>query len=443
MAISVDTLKDRLEVRKGTFRLDLRSKAFPKHRQNRAVLRDPAAPNWPAAGNTTSDEATAHSWLHRYASLLNAELQAEAAQKVQNTGPLFVAAAGEEYVAHLERTLGLDHNTTINRRSCIGVHIAPKLGELLLSSLDSLAVQRFLDGLIVTKQKHGKKWQEEAALKTKTAVKAALREIWRFHYASNPPFDGVRLTDRKRVAAQRQAIKAGNFEDLLPREGFVPDEIERLLVRAAMIDMERKPNIALSNTAYTAVAIALQYGLYTRVAELCLMRMKCIEQADNLMLIPGTKNQNALRWAVVFDSVWPWVEEAMRMAGSARGPMNWLIRVDPRAGGEMRQPAITTIQSRINAVMAAEGLKLPNKTTHVLRASALTTLVGEGMARDRAKMIMGHAVLGGATDKYLLREELLRTIAPTDRFHLRTLPSPEAVRQKAEEALALATENQR
>lgn len=85
--------------------------------------------------------------------------------------------------------------------------------------------------------------------------------------------------------------------------------------------------------------------------------------------------------------------------------------------------------------MTAEGLKLPNKTTHVLRASALTTLIAEGIPRDRAKMILGHAVMGGATEKYLLREELLRIIGPTDRTHLRSLPSPEAVRQKALEAL--------
>jgi integrase len=442
MAISVDTLKDRLEVRTGTFRLDLRSKAFPKHRQKRMVLRNPASPNWPNGGRTTADVATAHSWLPRYAALLNRELTAEAAQKVQNTGPLFVAAAGDEYIAHLERKLGLDHNTTINRRSCIRVHIAPKLGGLLLSSLDSLAVQKFLDGLTVTKQKHGKTWQEEAALTTKLAVKAALREIWRFHYATNPPFDGVRLTDSKRVALQRTAIQEGNFEDLLPREGFVPEEIQRLLVRAMMIDMERRPNIAQSNTPYTAVAIALQYGLYTRIAELCLMRMKCIERVNNLVLIPGMKNQNALRWAIVFDSVWPWIEEAQRLAGSAQDPMNWLIRVDPRPGQEMRKPAISTIQSRINAVMEAEGLKLPGKTTHVLRATALTSLVAEGMPRERAKMILGHAVLGGSTEKYLLREELLRTIAPTDHCHLRSLPSPKTVRQMAAEALARAKANQ-
>jgi hypothetical protein len=76
------------------------------------------------------------------------------------------------------------------------------------------------------------------------------------------------------------------------------------------------------------------------------MRMKCIERVDNLVLIPGLKNQNALRWAIVFESVWPWIEEALRLAGAARDPMNWLIRVDPRPGQEMRKPAISTIQSR-------------------------------------------------------------------------------------------------
>jgi hypothetical protein len=71
----------------------------------------------------------------------------------------------------------------------------------------------------------------------------------------------------------------------------------------------------------------------------------------------------------------------------------------------------------------------------VLRASALTTLVAEGIPRDRAKMVLGHAVMGGATETYLLREQLLRIIGPSDRTHLRPLPSPEAARQKALEAI--------
>jgi hypothetical protein len=63
MAISVDFLKTRLDTRKGTYRLNMRSEAFPKHRRKRTVLRDPASPKWPEAGRTTTDEATAHSWL--------------------------------------------------------------------------------------------------------------------------------------------------------------------------------------------------------------------------------------------------------------------------------------------------------------------------------------------------------------------------------------------
>jgi hypothetical protein len=107
----------------------------------------------------------------------------------------------------------------------------------------------------------------------------------------------------------------------------------------------------------------------------------------------------------------------------------------------MRKPAISTLQSRIESVMLAEELKLPNKVTHVLRASSLTTLVAGKIPRDRAKMILGHSVLGGVTEKYLLREELLRLIEPTDRSQLRSLPTPGAVRSKALEMIELAKQN--
>jgi integrase len=90
-----------------------------------------------------------------------------------------------------------------------------------------------------------------------------------------------------------------------PRRELVslPDEITRLLVRAVMIDLLRQPNIAKSNTPYTALAMALEYGLAARVGELRLLRWGCLDRDEHHILIPGPKNPNALRWMVVFDPV--------------------------------------------------------------------------------------------------------------------------------------------
>jgi hypothetical protein len=55
----------------------------------------------------------------------------------------------------------------------------------------------------------------------------------------------------------------------------------------------------------------------------------------------------------------------------------------------MRKPAISTLQGRIESVMIAEDLKLPDKFTHVLRASGLIALLAEKIPRGRAKLIPG------------------------------------------------------
>lgn len=436
MPVSSKDLEKQMSLRGTTWTLNLRSKRYPEHLRRRITLYEPgSSPAWPEEGRSTNDQEVAKSWLPRYAAWINQEMQQSSVQSSAQSGPLYVGGVAKEYIAHLEKTKGPDHNTTANRRSAVTNHIIPGLGHLLTSVLESPVVQRFFDGLEVTKRKHGKVSREPAMLTTKQAVRDTLREMWRWKYKTNPPFSDVRLRDERRQQDVRVALVEGRFDDIFERGSYTPSEIERVLVRAMMIDLMRRPNVARSNTPYTATAIALQYGFATRIAEFTLMRWRCIEESAGLVLVPGSKNRNALRWMIVFDTVWPWIEEARRLAGGATGEMDWLLRVDPRAGGEKRRPAVSTLQNRINAVLEAEGLKTAGKCTHILRASCITTLTAEGMSIQKTKVIVGHAAVGGATEQYLKRPELLQMIQPQDRHYLASLPHPDTVREKALEAL--------
>jgi integrase len=428
MPISVSKLEGTLGQRSGTFTLDLRSEEFPAAYRKRIAVRDPAAPKWPVSGPTTNDRNTAILWLPSYADMLNAAA-VEEGKAPPRTRPQTVGEAGRAYVELLERTLGPGHNTSCNRRSHLRVHIEPKLGTQLLSALNSARVQGFLESLHVTRRTHGKEESVPAALNMKLAIKATLREIWRFSFRTNPPFNDVKLRDVAKRQVTVKAILEGRFEDLVPKKAYDQDEITRLLVRATMSDMLRAPNISESNTPYTATAMALQYGMGARIVEFTYMRWRCLTD-DGLILIPGTKNANALRYMLVFDSVRPWIEEARKLAGDMVGPMDWLLRVDPRLGVH-RQPAASTLQSRYSHAMAAEGLKVLGKSSHMLRASLLTAIVAEGMDQQRAKLLIGHAIPGGATDRYLSRRELLRMVEPADWQRLRSLPTPDEVRAMA------------
>lgn len=96
---------------------------------------------------------------------------------------------------------------------------------------------------------------------------------------------------------------------------------------------------------------------------------------------------------------------------------------------------MSTLQHRINKILTAEGPKVHGKSTHIFRASCITALTSEGMDLQKAKLIVGHAAIGGATERYLKRSELLRLIQPRDRRHLSSLPHPDVVRKQALAAL--------
>jgi integrase len=439
MTVTPESLKRFLKTRRHrgreTFRLDLRrAMHLPPRLRTRSTLFEPgSSPHWPTQGRSTEDRATAEGWLTSYATWLNNELTLEAANGQQQGGPLFVADAALQYLKHLRETWEDDgYSTVVNRKSNIMVHIIPAFPSTLLSTLSTPSVQRFLDNVLVSDGNSGMKRPEPNTLQ---ALRDTLTAIWRHHMKCDPPFLGTRLDNTAAKVARRKAILAGEFEGLQVKGSYVPDEITRLLVRAMLIDLQRPPNIAKPNTPYTALAMALQYGLAARVGELRLLRWKCLDRHERLILIPGPKNPNALRWTVVFDSVWPWIEEAERLACHATGEMDWLIRVDPRPGHEARQLACTTLQSRFNRVHDEEGLKIHGEATHILRDSWMTNVLAGGLDPVKAKTMAGHVAVGGATESYLNRHELLQQLLPSDRRLLPTLPTPEEVRRLAEEAI--------
>jgi uncharacterized protein (UPF0216 family) len=86
-------------------------------------------------------------------------------------------------------------------------------------------------------------------------------------------------------------------------------------------------------------------------------------------------------------------------------------------------------------VYVEEGLQIAGEATHILRDSWMTNVMADGLTTRKAKIMAGHSAVGGATEHYLKRHELLKLIKPSDRRRLATLPSPAEVRRLAEEAI--------
>lgn len=428
-------LEARLEQRKDSpgsaYRFDLRHRAFgPLRNRSYLTLRDPAAPGWPEEGETTRDPTTAKRWINDAGGYADWVLD-----QLGDGLPGSVAEAADEYLASLRSTLGEHHNTTRNRTSAVKNHIKPGLGRLQLSALDRPTVGACLANLQVFRGRD--KPKRRGARATIDSVRDTLSAIWLYKRPGvSPPFAGLRLNLPDDRRAHVEAIRAGEIQLGHAPTSLTPEQVVRILTAAMWFDryaIELLPNIVATATPNSAGMIACYLCCAMRKQELAYWRWCHIDEEKRAVFVPGTKNKSAARWSPLQDALIPWLRW-LRTLRESRGhrldgksfvaPGTWVLRRG--SNGELIPSGENTYDRRVAMSLILAGCKLPQKSTHLLRATHITwgTKLA-GLAPELVQDFVGHnAPYGATTTKYVDRRELF--LDPENRQYIQ-IPSPDEI----------------
>lgn len=410
--------------------LNLRHRDFG-NRERINVYR-PGDPGWPNRGTTTASKEEAEAWLFQdfaYARWLLGE----------STGDLSgisTTAAADRYLADLNRQLGKDHNTTVNRTSTINAHIKPKVGKVPLRALNRKNVRPLLEELQVVKRGNGEEITLPAAPRTRDNVRAALIAIWNHTFPDEVcPFYGISLPDSGGQRARREAIVAGDVFDLAPQRTLTMPALEQVLLAVFWLD-QRVLEMPCQRTTYmplTAEVIAGLYGTAMRVSELARIQWRHLRDADDALIVPGTKTDNALRAVPLQRALRPWLERVERQAlerGRRSDKDNvWAMRRTAR-NSETRTPE--QMIERIGKALYLAGYKMAQQCTHTFRRSHFTVAGSRSdlISSQAMKTYLGHEhVHGGATEVYIDRahlERMIKEMLPQHRTYI-DLPTPEQI----------------
>lgn len=198
-----------------------------------------------------------------------------------------------------------------NEHGSSPIRIAEALGHQPLHSLNRRNVRAFLEKLIVQKRVREKRLLVPAAPKTRENVRAALLAIWAHTDRDAPcPFIGIGLRPPSDGRVRREAIIAGDVDDLSPDRTLTMQEFETVLLTAMWYD-EHILLRPCQRTTFVPLTVDVIVGLYAtamRVSELARFRWQLLREAQRGLIVPGTKTDNALRPA------------AARMAAVDRAP---------------------------------------------------------------------------------------------------------------------------
>ena len=310
------------------------------------------------------------------------------------------------------------------------------LYDRILGSLNQDLVQSWIDDVRV--EKAGKKVRP--ARNTRAALMRGLYAIWQHHMRpQDPPFRDIELGEQDRSQAIRDAIKDGqDIWQFLLGGAYEPGELTRLIVGARWyydyVIRPSPPLRAVTMDTY-AEAIVLMAATSARLSEACRLQWHHFREADGVLSIPGTKSMAAVRIQPVQDSMLPWLAHLrtrfVETYGREPAKNDYLIQTDPRQ--PRKRPASRGLGDRIATIQEVCGLKRPQRASHILRATYISTAHAKGIDRERYKRYVGHASAEKkgrreVTDDYIT--DLLDLIQPGDRRIMDFIPTPEEVAER-------------
>ncbi|MFA6547071.1 MAG: tyrosine-type recombinase/integrase [Limisphaerales bacterium] len=414
--------------RNGTrWTLDLRHRRFGG--LGRVTLFYPSGPSWPEAGHTTDDRAAAVDWIMMrggYAQYIARR------KRVAGNGlseRLTVAEAADQYLKHLESTLGRLHNTCINRLSAFRCHVNPVFGHTPLVALERKAVREFLGKLTIQRQGRA----VPAALRTRDNTRAALLALWHFTYPDDAcPYFGISLADPRGVRARRERIVAGDVREVIRPKAFDADEVADILLTAMWYDahVRARPCQRSRFVPLTSEALAVAFATGMRIGEISRWRGKHLMEREGVALVAGTKNLNALRVIPLQTTLRPWLARIRAKVASDGGDTSPTQHVLPMMYGKENRELCTSKQliRRFAEVMRLAGHKIDQKAAHACRNYHATVgkLHADLVDLPSLKSYLGHVAVGGATERYVDRThvDLIVREMPASHREFITLPTP-------------------
>ena len=424
------------------YTLNLRQARFKVLPSQRITVRNPDARGWPDVGEATDDLLTAKTWVAgAYLSWIGSVL--EIGRTAPEAASLTLREAAQRYVDGLKVEVRSKDGTVVeqipehkkSRVSMLRRNVIPKLGHLLLAQLDAETVGPVIDNLQVRKMvEPGKKSLMPAEYGTKRNFKAALSAVWRFTHKYRPaPFAAVCIEVPKVLSSESHEVDDFENEDWLDddRSGALdPEQLTWLLVAAMWRDRElmKRPNLQGRMIPNTAHGIALQAGTGARIREELKIRWGHVYEAGYIIIHNAKRQQVRVKCRAVptQNSLLPWLEELRLMDGGRLDHNGFVIRTNP-TGGTRTPGAQNTIATRIAKAMELAGVKIPQKSTHPLRATFASQAEASELLGDKLlRRYLGHQrVYGTSTDRYI--KQMVSMMKPSHR-ELIKLPSPDEVR---------------
>ncbi len=401
----------------------------------REVLREPPTADRLKPGSSTCDRKLAEFWVvQHYAPLLWRQVKAtgSAVSAVQLT----VAQATERYVASLAKVDPFTGAVRIPRKhkgrvSKLRVHVLPRLGSILLATVVQDHVSLVLNAMMVTVRENGVTITRPAMHSTRLETLKALAAVWRFTFRNTPvPFREAYL-EKTSPSDEFPDVDANDLEELdkylqaIMKEGVMSlAEVEQSLVGALHMDQQTLQHRHLKGyLPISAHIIALLVGLGLRVSELVKLQWQNINLDKRIVMVPQSKilyrpngkpNKDTHRLVPIQRSLVPWIRSLMAICGirSTGGCKSFVVQLTRRAIHSTRHASEDSVIARVSRALKYAGTKPNRKSSHFGRATHVSiATMTPGLETRIIKAIVGHAALGGETNRYFkLRWENLRPI---------------------------------
>lgn len=348
----------------------------------RIPIRDPKHPNWPDAGDRTTDAETAARWAWKY--LDHYRVDAKARHLNLPRPPKPIGTEVTRFLEHQERTKSV--KTAVGQHAPLAIHFVPFVGaDVAVDTVDAQLVQRWVDRLLA----------ERYAIGTIRSYLTVVRTFFRWRSdGAHDPTRKVELPDR-------------GVRDVEPW-----DDDELALLRAAADELDRKQNPTGPARYLRSYRLLLELALGTggRIAELAALDWKALNVQERTVRI---------RWQIGPDGYGTELQplKGRRNRTALVLPSYWEHH-DPKGRGRVilvdgiQHAALRNMERWASQLIEHAQLKRPGVNAHSFRHTYARIALESGARLEELQRFLGHTKISTTQDYYgWLTEESATTLA--------------------------------